>query len=106
MEHSKIGVTSFVIAVLSGLLFLTLVGLSVLFSNLILSIGNEAGFGFMVLMIGSLLILLELLALGLGIAGALQRQRKRLFAFLGIACSICVLVFILTQNTVMRAILP
>ena len=39
-------------------------------------------------------ILSELVALGLGLAGAFQRQRKRLFALLGMACSIFILAMI------------
>ena len=34
-----------------------------------------------------MITLLELVALVLGVAGALQRRRKRLFAFIGIALS-------------------
>ena len=48
-------------------------------------------------------LLSEIVALGLGIAGVLQRRRKRLFAFLGIACSVLVLVAAFTQNAVFPA---
>ncbi len=48
-------------------------------------------------MLAVLTALSEIVALGLGIVGALQRQRKRLFAFLGVACSIFVLALINTQ---------
>ena len=36
----------------------------------------------------------EIAALGLGITGALQRRRKRSFAFLGVVCSFLVLAVI------------
>ena len=41
-----------------------------------------------------LTVLSEVLALGLGVAGALQRRRKRTFAFLGLACAGLVLAAI------------
>ncbi len=53
------------------------------------------GFGMFVLV--GLTTLSEIAALGLGIAGALQRHRKRLFAFLGVACSVLVLAVIHSQ---------
>ncbi|MDQ3659031.1 MAG: hypothetical protein M3338_05090 [Actinomycetota bacterium] len=42
-------------------------------------------------------ILSELAALGLGVAGALQRRRKKSFAFLGVACSVLFLALIEAQ---------
>ena len=54
-------------------------------------------YGFGLLMVGFLLVLAEILALGLGVAGTLQRRRKRSFAFLGVASSALVLAVILAQ---------
>lgn len=48
-------------------------------------------------------LLSEIVALGLGIAGALQARRKRLFAFLGIACCILVLVAVFALNAMFPA---
>jgi hypothetical protein len=36
----------------------------------------------------------EIAALGLGLAGVLQRNRERVFAFVGVACSLLVLAAI------------
>ena len=38
-----------------------------------------------------------LVALGLGVAGAIQRERKKAFAFLGIACSVLALAMLNTE---------
>ena len=41
---------------------------------------------------------LNVVALGFGIAGVLQRRHKRLYALLGIACSLFVLVIAYVQD--------
>ncbi len=48
----------------------------------------------------SAILLSELLALGLGVAGLTQRERKKLFAFLGIACSVLVFYIAYSQDVV------
>jgi hypothetical protein len=58
---------------------------------------DETGYAFGMFALLLLTILSELVALGLGVAGVFQRQRKRLFALLGVACSIFVLALINTQ---------
>lgn len=55
---------------------------------------DEVGYAFGMLFLLLLTIPSELVAFGLGVAGAFQRPRKRSFAFLGIACSVLVLVLI------------
>ena len=45
-----------------------------------------------------MLLLLDVVALGFGIAGVLQRRRKRLYAVLGMACSVFVLVVAYVQD--------
>lgn len=64
---------------------------------------DETGFGAAVILVVLMTLLSEIVALGLGVAGALQRRRKRLFAFLGITCSILVLVAVFTQNVIFPA---
>ena len=46
----------------------------------------------------STILLIELVALGLGVAGLMQRERKKLFAFLGIACSLLVFYVAYAQD--------
>jgi hypothetical protein len=55
---------------------------------------DETGYAFGMVMLAMLTTLSAIAALGLGIAGTLQRHRKRIFAFLGVACSILVLATI------------
>ena len=57
------------------------------------------GCGAIMLLLVLMTVLSELVALALGIAGALQR--KRTFAFLGIACSILVLVVGYVQDVIL-----
>jgi hypothetical protein len=52
------------------------------------------GYAFGMTALAALTVLSELAALGLGIAGALQRHRKGMFAFLCVACSVLVLAVI------------
>jgi ABC-type transport system involved in multi-copper enzyme maturation permease subunit len=91
------GIASLVIASLSGLSLIGLVSL-----GLILRYFNPPGdplaHGFWLLVLVLLTVLSALVALGLGTAGALQRRRKRLFAFLGIACSTLVFAALIILN--------
>ena len=48
-----------------------------------------------------MIVMSEISALVLGIAGVLQRRRKRLFAFLGIALSVLIFVFGYVQDVVL-----
>ncbi|CAN5752410.1 hypothetical protein BH23ACT11_BH23ACT11_20580 [soil metagenome] len=59
-----------------------------------------AGWGVLTLLLVLMIALSEIAALVLGIAGALQRQRKKLFAFLGVATSVAVLVFAYVQDVI------
>lgn len=51
------------------------------------SSGDEVAYGFGVVMLVLGIALSEIVAPGLGKVGTLQRQRRRSFAVLGIACS-------------------
>jgi hypothetical protein len=58
---------------------------------------DEVGYAFGMFVLAVLTVLSEIVALGLGIAGALQRHHRRMFAFLGVACSVLVLAVINSQ---------
>jgi succinate dehydrogenase hydrophobic anchor subunit len=96
-EHSRIGIASFVIAKLSGLLLVGLVSLGLIL-RYAKPPGDPVAHGFWLLALALLTALSALVALGLGTAGALQRRRKRLFAFLGIVCSTLVFAALITLN--------
>jgi hypothetical protein len=55
------------------------------------------GYAFGMAVLAVLTVLSEIAALRLGIEVALQRHRKRMFAFLGVACSVLVLAMINSQ---------
>lgn len=76
--HSRLGVASFVLALITGLLFAYTLSLAATVEEGDLTAGD----------LGLACIFMTLVALGLGIAGLVRRQRKRLFAILGIVVSI------------------
>ena len=91
--HSRMGIASLVLALIPGLAFMALVLLISIQARTASQFQEyAAGWGVLTLMLVLTTVLSELIALALGIAGMLQRRRKRLFAFLGIAS--CVLVFV------------
>jgi len=94
--HSLMGAASFVLASFSGLLLASLALLAWSLRGWDPP-GDEAAYGFGLIMLSFLLVLAEILALGLGVAGTLQRRRKRSFALLGVACSALMLAVILAQ---------
>ena len=103
-EHSGLGIASFVLSFFPGLLF---VGFLMLMSYYAQQQTREsmlhdngaamAAGGFF---LTSTIFLSELVALGLGVAGAIQRERKRSFAVLGIVCSILVYAVAYAQDVV------
>ena len=99
-EHSRMGIASLVIASLSGLLLVGLVCVGLIL-RYVKPPGDPLAHGFWLLLLTLLTVLCALVALGLGIAGALQRRRKRLFAFLGIACSTLVFAVLITLNALL-----
>ena len=94
------GIASFVIASLSGLFLVGLVSLGLLL-RYVNPPGDPVAYGFWLLVLTLLTVLAALVALGLGIAGALQRRRKKLFAFLGIAGSFLVFAALITLNALL-----
>lgn len=92
-----------VLSFVPGVVLFILVALILLLSSMAPPGADETGFGAAVILLVLVTLLFEVVALGLGIAGALQRRRKRLFAFLGIVCSILVLSAVFAQNTIFPA---
>ena len=101
-EHSRLGIASFLLALIPGLLFAALI---LLFAILLRTVSQPqeyaAGWGVLVLLVILMILVSEILALVLGIAGVLQKRRKRLFAFLGIALSVLVFVSGYVQDLVL-----
>ncbi|MGH3089932.1 MAG: hypothetical protein ACRDSJ_21840 [Rubrobacteraceae bacterium] len=93
-EHSRMGMASFVVALLPGLPIALVALPALLLASSQPPGADETGFAVLFILLALMNLLSEIVALGFGIAGTLQRRRKRLFAFLGVACSILVLVMI------------
>jgi peptidoglycan/LPS O-acetylase OafA/YrhL len=92
MGHSVTGIASLVLCLVSVGLFRLFLPLVVLLSSPFApewanQAAGDAGIAWL-----RMIMLLELVALMLGVAGALQRRRKRLFAFIGITLSGLLLV--------------
>jgi hypothetical protein len=95
------GIASFILALVPGLAFVALVLLLVIQARTASQFQEyAAGWGVLTFMLVLTITLSEITALVLGIAGALQRRRKRLFAFLGVATSVVVLVFAYVQDVI------
>jgi hypothetical protein len=86
-DQSRLGIASFVLFLVSVALFRLLIPVVYLSSAL----APEAA-GDVAVLWARMVTLFQQVALVLGIAGALQRRRKRLFAFIGITCSGLLLV--------------
>jgi hypothetical protein len=96
-EHSQLGIASFVVSLVPGILFLVFALMVEYAVSKQPPDADTVAYGFWMLMLAVWTVLTEIVALGLGIAGVLQRRHKRLFAVLGVGCSILVLVVILSQ---------
>jgi quinol-cytochrome oxidoreductase complex cytochrome b subunit len=81
-EFSRMGIASFVLSLVWLTLFTSFLPVVFLSSYL-----DPEAAGDVVLLWSRMGTLFQVVALVLGIAGALQRRRKRLFAFIGITCS-------------------
>ena len=96
-RHSYLGIASFVLSFSPGLLLVGVYWLVLFLVSLQPAGADTVAYGFGMAVLAVLTALSELAALGLGIAGALQRQRNRMFAFLGVACGVLVLALIDSQ---------
>ena len=91
--HSKLGIASFVTAIVGGLSFLTL-GVSLGYMELNTPGGIDETSKAVILMgLGIILALFILLiSLGLGIGGLIQKERKKIFSVLGVVFSFFILL--------------
>jgi hypothetical protein len=97
IEHSRLAIASWVMSFVPAVLFVGIDRLVIYLISKQPPAADEVGYAFGMAVLAVLTVLSEMAALGLGIAGALQRQRKRLFAFLGAACAVLVLAVINSQ---------
>ncbi len=99
------GIASLVLSFFAGLLFLAYLW-SVLRWAQLEQAGrapfhdSEPAFAAGGFFLTSMVFLAELVALGLGVAGVIQWKRKKVFAFLGIACSLLVFYIAYAQDVV------
>ena len=96
-RHSYLGIASFVLSCFPGVLLVGPYWLVLFLLSRQPPGADETGYAFGMFFLLLLTILSELLALGLGVAGVFQRQRKKTFAFFGLACSVLVLALINVQ---------
>ena len=94
--NSAAGVASFVVSTVSGGLLALVVVVVFMATNNDPPGADETGYAYLVLLLVLATLLCQIVALGLGVAGVLQRRRRRLFALLGIACSVLVVATILS----------
>ncbi len=88
MKHSRLGITSFVISLVIGIVMGILIIIAGIMEATLPGGIDENSVGAIVLglfLLGGLFV--DLVALGLGIAGLFQKERKKIFAILGIIFS-------------------
>ena len=97
-KHSGLGISAFIIAMVSGVIF----WISVIMATAVeLSNGSGGDAELMYGLVGLVMffvLFLNLIGTGLGIAGVIQKTKKRLFAILGIVfngLTIVVFIFLL-----------
>ncbi len=84
LKHSGIGIASFVISIIVGVLIVILVMFAaVMEATTPGGIDDESAEAVIVGLLIITLILADLVAMGLGIAGLVQKNRKKVFATLG-----------------------
>lgn len=96
-KHSGPGIVSFVLSLLAGLSFFTLLAIGIAMAMRNPEFFDDEGSDSLFLVIGLLGLVLgvvDVVALVLGIVGLCQKERKKLFAILGTVCSVLVLLLI------------
>ena len=101
-EHSRMGITSFVLSFFPGVLFLVILLISALLPDpgrgRVYPPPELTPSGALLTLVLLTILLLDVVALGLGMAGVIQWRRKRLYALLGVACSVLLLVVAYVQD--------
>ena len=83
-KHSGIGIASFIISIISGVLIFMLVVIATIIEGSTPGGMNEDSIGAIIIGLFVFLFLgMALVALALGIVGILQKGRKKIFAILG-----------------------
>lgn len=94
--HSWLGITSFVLSILTGMVLLILVVvLGFLEASTPGGIDEESPTAVVLGLLLILALFAELVGLGFGIAGLFQRRKKRIFAIFGIVFSVLVFLVVL-----------
>ena len=92
-KHSGLGIASFITSIFSGIcLFLTFVAAGVMEASTPGGIDETSPLAVFVGLCMFAFLFIALVALGLGIAGIVQRDRIKLFAWLGTIFSACSLL--------------
>lgn len=87
-KHSGLGISSFIISIVIGvLMFLLFVVAGVMETSTPGGIDEESAGAVVVGLFLLAFLLLDVLALGLGIAGLVQKDRKKIFPVLGVVFS-------------------
>lgn len=88
-KHSGLGVASFIISVVTGvLLFLLIVIAGAIEASTPGGMDEESATAVVIGLFVILFLCVMLVALGLGVAGLLQKERKKIFAILGVVFSV------------------
>ena len=95
-KHSRLGIASFITSIVSGILiFIVIVIAGVIEESTPGGMDEESAGAAMVGFAAIALLSAELVALGLGIAGLLQKERKKIFAILGVVFSAVTFVLVI-----------
>ena len=87
-KNSALGLTSFFISLITGILMFGLIVIAGVIENLSPgALDEETSTAFLVGLLAIFFLFLEIVALGLGIAGLVQKNCKKVFAILGVVFS-------------------
>ncbi len=81
-KHSRFGIASFIISIICGVLVYVPL-FTVAFTQI--ETGSNESYGYLAIVFGSLCI--NFIGIGLGIAGLFEKNRKKIFAILGLVFS-------------------
>ena len=101
LKHSGLGIASFIISILSGIMFCLVVGGAALLQ--VSTSGAIRSNATVMSILGLLIIVLFLaclVALGLGISALFQKNRKKIFGILGVIFSIAVIISWIALETI------